>query len=42
MGEIGGEFGGHENAAGAIITKDNEEKFMDLIKKNLEIEKIKI
>jgi RecJ-like exonuclease len=39
---IGGEFGGHENAAGAVISKNHEDKFLDLIKKNLEIEMIRV
>lgn len=40
--EIGGEVGGHEFAAGCMITKDKEEEFLDLLKKNLEIEMVKI
>jgi len=40
--EIGGEVGGHEFAAGANILKEKEAQFLDLLKKNLEIEFIKI
>ncbi len=40
--KIGGEVGGHEFAAGAIITQQKEEEFINLLKKNLEIEMIKI
>ena len=40
--KIGGEVGGHEFAAGCIINKENEEEFIDKLKKNFEIEKIKI
>lgn len=39
---IGGEIGGHEHAAGCIITQEKEKEFIDLLKKNLEIELIKI
>ncbi len=34
----GGEVGGHENAAGGIIKKEKENEFINLLKKNLEIE----
>lgn len=40
--EIGGEVGGHKNAAGCMISQKDEEKFISLLKKNLEIETIKI
>ena len=40
--EIGGEVGGHELAAGCILTKDKEEKFIDALKNALEIELVKI
>lgn len=40
--EIGGEAGGHEFAAGCIISKKSEKQFIELLKKNLEIEVIKI
>ncbi|MBS3064783.1 MAG: DHH family phosphoesterase, partial [DPANN group archaeon] len=39
---IGGETGGHYNAAGATISQDKEEEFLKILKKNLEIEVIKI
>src|SRR3989339_780865 len=39
---IGGEIGGHYNAAGATISQDKEEEFLKILKKNLEIEVIKI
>ncbi len=40
--KIGGEVGGHENAAGCIIKKEKEKKFLELLKRNLEIELVKI
>lgn len=40
--KIGGEVGGHEFAAGGIITRENETVFIDSIKKQLEIELVKI
>jgi len=40
--KIGGECGGHKKAAGCIIKKENEEKFIETLKKTLEIEIIKI
>jgi single-stranded DNA-specific DHH superfamily exonuclease len=39
---IGGEVGGHENAAGCNISIEKESEFIGLLKKNLEIELIKI
>ena len=39
---IGGESGGHKKAAGCTINKDQEEKFIELVKKKLEIEIIKV
>ena len=42
MNEIEGEVGGHEFAAGCNISKKDEEKFLNLLKKELEIEVIKI
>lgn len=39
---IGGESGGHKFAAGCIINKDKEEAFIELVKKKLEFETIKI
>ncbi|HUW43475.1 MAG TPA: DHH family phosphoesterase [Bacillota bacterium] len=40
--EIGGEVGGHEFAAGCMIARQKEEEFIALLKKNFEIELIKI
>ncbi len=40
--EIGGEVGGHEFAAGCIIKKQKEKQFIELLKKVLEVETIKI
>jgi len=40
--ETGGEVGGHEFAAGAIIHKDKEQEFIDILKKSLEIEMVKV
>jgi len=40
--KIGGEVGGHENAAGCIIKQEKEKEFVDFLKKNLELELIKI
>ncbi len=40
--EIGGEVGGHKFAAGCMITQEKEKEFIELLKKNLEIEMIKI
>jgi single-stranded-DNA-specific exonuclease len=39
---LGGESGGHEHAAGCTISKDCEDKFIELIKKKLEFEMIKV
>ena len=38
----GGEVGGHEFAAGCIIEKEKEQEFLECLKKNLEIEVIKV
>lgn len=38
----GGEVGGHEFAAGGIISREKETEFLEYLKKNLEIEVIKI
>jgi single-stranded-DNA-specific exonuclease len=40
--QIGGESGGHRSAAGCVIDKINEDKFIELLKKSLETELIKI
>jgi len=42
VNQIGGEVGGHQFAAGAIISQEKEQDFIDLLKKNLEIEIVKI
>jgi len=39
---IGGEVGGHKFAAGCIISKSKEQEFIDTLKKNLEVEVIKV
>ncbi|MFZ1970752.1 MAG: DHH family phosphoesterase [Candidatus Nanoarchaeia archaeon] len=40
--EIGGEFGGHKYAAGALFSKEKEQEFIEKVKKSLEIELVKI
>jgi len=40
--EIGGEVGGHKCAAGCMLKQEKEQEFIELLKKNLEIEMIKI
>ena len=39
---IGGQSGGHKLAAGCIIDKDKETAFIDLVKKKLDIEVVKV
>lgn len=39
---LGGESGGHKEAAGCTINKEQEEKFIELIKKKLEFELVKV
>ncbi len=39
---IGGEVGGHVNAAGALITKDKEKTFIELIEKELNTQEVSI
>ena len=39
---VGGEVGGHKFAAGCNILKDKEEEFTTLLRKNLEVELVKI
>jgi len=39
---LGGEFGGHKQAAGCVIKKEHEERFIDLIKRKLDLEMIKV
>ncbi|MFA5857079.1 MAG: DHH family phosphoesterase [Candidatus Pacearchaeota archaeon] len=40
--DLGAEFGGHKQSAGCTIKKDQEEKFIELVKKKLEYELIKV
>jgi len=40
--EIGGEVGGHKSAAGCNILQKKEKQFVDLLKKNLEIEMVRV
>ncbi len=40
--KIGGEVGGHEFAAGCMFKQEKEKEFLDCLKKNLEIELVKI
>lgn len=40
--QLGGEVGGHPNAAGCLIAKEQENKFIEELKKVLEIELIKV
>jgi len=40
--KTGGDVGGHKFAAGAMIETEKEEEFINLLKKNLEIEIVKI
>jgi RecJ-like exonuclease len=39
---LGGESGGHKFAAGCVINKDREEAFIELVKKKLDIEVVKV
>ncbi|MEM4271379.1 MAG: DHH family phosphoesterase [Candidatus Pacearchaeota archaeon] len=39
---IGGESGGHKFAAGCVISKEKEQAFIELVKKKLDIEVVKI
>lgn len=39
---LGGEVGGHPKAAGCLISKDQEETFLEELKKTLEVDHIKI
>lgn len=40
--EIGGECGGHQQAAGALISQEKEKEFLENLRKVLEIETIKV
>jgi RecJ-like exonuclease len=42
VSSTGGEIGGHEFAAGCLISLEKEQEFIDTLKKNLEIEVIKV
>jgi len=42
ISKIGGEVGGHEFAAGCVIEKNQEQEFIDSLKKNFEIEVVKV
>jgi RecJ-like exonuclease len=42
INDTGGEIGGHEFAAGCTISKKDEKRFLELLKKEFEIEIIKI
>jgi single-stranded-DNA-specific exonuclease len=42
VSELGGEFGGHHGAAGCIIERSQENEFIELLKKHLEIELVKL
>ncbi len=42
INKIGGEVGGHNNAAGCLINQEKEQEFIDNLKKHLEIEVVKI
>ena len=39
---LGGEVGGHESAAGCMITQKKEQEFINALKRNLEIEVVKV
>lgn len=39
---LGGEVGGHPNAAGCLIPKENEQKFIAELQKTLEVEWVKV
>ena len=40
--KIGGDVGGHEVAAGCMLKQENEKEFIELLKKGLEIELVRI
>ena len=40
--EVGGEVGGHKFAAGCLVEKEKEQKFLEMLQKKLEIEMVKI
>lgn len=39
---LGGEFGGHKKAAGCTIKKQDEKRFIELVKRKLDVEMIKV
>jgi len=39
---LGGECGGHKRAAGCTISREDEDKFIELVKKKLEFELVKV
>ena len=39
---LGGESGGHKEAAGCIIKKEDENKFIELVKKRFEYEVVRV
>lgn len=40
--EVGGEVGGHKNAAGAVIAKEKENDFLKALERNTEIEVVRV
>jgi len=40
--QLGGEVGGHQNAAGCLISKENETEFLEELKKILDLELVKV
>ncbi|MCX6747061.1 MAG: DHH family phosphoesterase [Candidatus Pacearchaeota archaeon] len=42
INKIGGEVGGHEFAAGCMVKQEKEKEFLEMLKKSLEIELVKI
>ena len=42
LGKIQAECGGHEKAAGCLLSKEHEQAFIESLKKQLEIELVKI
>ena len=42
VSEIGGEVGGHEFAAGCVISQDKEDQFIEALRKSCEMELVKI
>ena len=42
VGNFEAEVGGHKQAAGCLIKREDEDKFLEILKKNLEIEVVKV